>query len=131
MTIGKGGVVVDYDTRDNMFFPNKGTYGELEAQYARGGLGSDRDFDSYNLRVFTWLPLSKDFVLGLRGATKFTSGDVPFYAQLYRPTRGATRTLSRQERRDGRSRIALECRPALVGIGLYRCGPGLWQVAFV
>ncbi|GAB7128075.1 BamA/TamA family outer membrane protein [Silvimonas sp. JCM 19000] len=91
MTIGKGGVVVDYDTRDNMFFPNKGTYGELEAQYARGGLGSDRDFDSYNLRVFTWLPLSKDFVLGLRGATKFTSGDVPFYAQPYIDQRGVQR----------------------------------------
>ena len=80
--IGKAGLVVDYDSRDNMFFPNKGTYAELEAQYARGALGSSRDFDTYNARGYTWLPLDNHrFVLGLRAAGKFTSGDVPFYAQ--------------------------------------------------
>ncbi|KAI3589393.1 Outer membrane protein/protective antigen OMA87 [Cupriavidus sp. U2] len=86
--IGKGGLVVDYDSRDNIFFPNKGSYAEFEAQFARGGLGSTQDFNMFNARGFTWLPLARTWILGLRADTRFSSGDVPFYAQPYVDLRG-------------------------------------------
>lgn len=86
--IGKGGIVIDYDSRDNMFYPGKGIYAELEAQFARGGLGSTQNFDMYNARGYTWLPLSRKWILGLRADTKFSTGDVPFYAQPYVDLRG-------------------------------------------
>lgn len=86
--IGKGGIVVDYDSRDNFFFPSKGTYAELEAQFARAGLGSTQSFDMYSARGFTWLPLSRTWILGLRADTKFSTGNVPFYAQPYVDLRG-------------------------------------------
>lgn len=86
--IGKGGIVIDYDSRDNIFYPNKGIYAEFEAQFARGGLGSTQSFNMYNARGFTWLPLSRKWILGLRADTKFSSGDVPFYAQPYVDLRG-------------------------------------------
>jgi len=86
--IGKAGLVIDYDSRDNIFYPNRGIYAELEAQFARSGFGSTQSFDMYNARAFTWLPLARTLILGLRGDTRFSSGDVPFYAQPYIDLRG-------------------------------------------
>ncbi|MGX0136531.1 surface antigen Omp85-like protein [Cupriavidus metallidurans] len=86
--IGKGGIVIDYDSRDNIFYPNKGSYAELEAQFARAGFGSTQTFDMYNARGFTWIPVARTLILGLRGDTRFSTGDVPFYAQPYVDLRG-------------------------------------------
>lgn len=86
--IGKGALVVDYDSRDNIFFPGRGIYAEFEAQFARGALGSSQDFNMYNARGFTWLPIARTLILGLRADTKFSTGDVPFYAQPYVDLRG-------------------------------------------
>lgn len=86
--IGKGGIVVDYDSRDNIFYPNRGSYAELEAQFARVGFGSTQTFNMYNARGFTWLPLARTLILGLRADTRFSTGDVPFYAQPYVDLRG-------------------------------------------
>lgn len=86
--IGKGGLVVDYDSRDNIFYPSRGIYAELEAQFARGGFGSTQNFNMYNARGFTWLPLARTLILGLRADTRFSTGDTPFYAQPYVELRG-------------------------------------------
>lgn len=86
--IGKGGLVIDYDSRDNIFFPNRGSYAEIEASFARPGLGSSESFDLYNARGFTWLPLARTWILGLRADTKFSTGNIPFYAQPYVDLRG-------------------------------------------
>ncbi|CAG9177265.1 hypothetical protein LMG32289_03761 [Cupriavidus pampae] len=88
LRIGKGGVVIDYDSRDNIFFPNKGSYAEVEAQFARSAFGSTQSFNMYNARGFTWLPISRNWILGLRADTKFSTGNVPFYAQPYVDLRG-------------------------------------------
>ncbi|MGY2486071.1 BamA/TamA family outer membrane protein [Cupriavidus sp. CP313] len=86
--IGKAGLVVDYDSRDNIFYPSRGSYAELEAQFARGGFGSTQSFNMYNARGFTWLPVARTVILGLRADTQFSSGDVPFYAQPFVDLRG-------------------------------------------
>ncbi|WP_212590896.1 BamA/TamA family outer membrane protein [Bordetella genomosp. 5] len=89
--IGKLGLVVDYDSRDNMFFPSRGSYAELEAQWARGWVGSDQNFDSYRLKAYTWQPVAPRWNLGLRADGQTTSGTVPFYAQPYIDLRGVSR----------------------------------------
>jgi outer membrane protein assembly factor BamA len=33
--IAKGGVVIDYDSRDNIFYPTRGIYAEFEGDLAR------------------------------------------------------------------------------------------------
>ncbi len=86
--IGKVGLVIDYDSRDNMFFPNRGSYMELELQAARPWAGSSQSFETYNGRGYTWLPLARDWVLGLRLDGRFSAGDTPFYAQPYVKLRG-------------------------------------------
>jgi hypothetical protein len=89
-SIGKGGIVVDYDTRDNMFYPNHGTYAEFEADFARGGFGSSTSFDMQTAKAYRWIELSPRWVLGLRVDTGFSQGDIPFFAQPYVSLRGVS-----------------------------------------
>ena len=86
--IGKGGIVVDYDSRDNIFYPSRGTYAEFEVQLARSGFGSTQTFNMYNARGFTWIPVARTLIVGLRADTRFSSGSIPFYAQPYVDLRG-------------------------------------------
>jgi len=88
--VAKGGVVVDYDTRDNFFFPSKGTYVELEAELARGGIGSSSNFQMESAKGYHWIPLAPSWVLGLRADTGFSQGDIPFFAQPYVSLRGVS-----------------------------------------
>lgn len=91
LTVGKLGLVVDYDSRDNIFYPGSGTYAEFEAQFARSAFGGMQNFDQYNARGYTWLPIAKNWILGLRADGRFSSGDIPFYAQPYIDLRGVSK----------------------------------------
>lgn len=86
--IGRASLLLDYDSRNNMFTPSSGSYVELDIGLARPGLGSTSSFDNVMLRGFTYLPLSQATVLGLRGDGQFSRGDVPFYARPYIKLRG-------------------------------------------
>lgn len=90
LKVGKGGIVIDYDTRDNFFYPRSGTYAELEAELARGALGSDRSFEMQSAKGYHWIPLSSKWVLGLRADLGFSQGDIPFFAQPYVDLRGVS-----------------------------------------
>jgi hypothetical protein len=86
-TIGTLGLVIDHDTRDNIFTPNSGVFFEGQAAFARGAFGSDSRYQTLYARAFMWQPMG-DVVLGLRGDARLSSGDVPFYAQPYITLRG-------------------------------------------
>jgi len=117
IAIGKLGLIVDYDTRDNIFTPNKGTFFEMEGAFARGAFGSDDNFQSLYARAYHWEPMG-DFVLGVRGDARMTSGEVPFYAQPYIVLRGVP-AVRYQDRNalvtEGEVRWNLDRRWALVG----------------
>jgi hypothetical protein len=86
--IGAISAVVDYDSRDNIFYPGKGVFAEFEAQLARTAFGGTEDYNVYAARGYTWLPLTRTLILGLRLDGKFSTGDIPFYAQPYVDLRG-------------------------------------------
>ncbi|BCF90949.1 glyceraldehyde-3-phosphate dehydrogenase [Paraburkholderia largidicola] len=86
--IGAGSIVVDYDSRDNIFYPGEGSFLEIEAQAARAAFGSTQNYDVYAARGYTWQPLTRTLILGLRVDSKFSTGDIPFYAQPYVDLRG-------------------------------------------
>ncbi|WP_255991889.1 BamA/TamA family outer membrane protein [Chitinolyticbacter albus] len=89
--IGKAGLVIDYDSRDNMFYPGRGSYAEIEAQIARDWLGSSQEFETYAARAYTWLPLAQQWNLALRIDGRATEGEVPFYAQPFVSLRGLSK----------------------------------------
>ena len=86
-SIGRLGIVVDYDSRDNIFTPNCGLFLELEASAARSAFGSDTNHEAGSARIFGFQPMG-DFVLGLRADARGSRGDVPFYAEPYISLRG-------------------------------------------
>ena len=86
-SIGKLGMVVDYDSRDNIFTPDRGTFFEVEAGFARRAFGSDTDHETIYARAFTF-HRAGGFVIGFRGDARLSGGDVPFYAQPYVSLRG-------------------------------------------
>jgi hypothetical protein len=86
--IGAGSLIVDYDSRNNIFYPSSGSFAEFETQFARAGFGGTENYNVYAARGFTWIPLTHTLILGLRLDTKFSTGDIPFYAQPYVELRG-------------------------------------------
>jgi len=86
-SIGRLGIVVDFDSRDNIFTPNCGIFLEIEASAARRAFGSDTDHEAGSVRIFGFQPMG-DFILGLRADARGSSGDVPFYAEPYISLRG-------------------------------------------
>jgi hypothetical protein len=114
--IGKLGVVIDYDTRDNIFTPNRGAFLEIEAAFARGTFGSDSRYDTLYARGYAWHPAG-DVVVGARGDVRLSRGDVPFYAQPYVVLRGVP-ALRYQDRHavmvEAETRWNLDSRWALV-----------------
>jgi hypothetical protein len=86
--IGRLSFIADHDTRDNIFSPTSGHFVEAEFIVARPELGGTTSFEQANLRGFDWLPIGKDFVLGLRGDVQASRGDVPFFARPFIKLRG-------------------------------------------
>lgn len=86
--IGRVSLVLDHDSRDNIFTPSQGTYVEIDIGAARSRLGGNTSFDSIFARAFHYRPLGSSAVIGFRGDGKFTRGEVPFYALPFIMLRG-------------------------------------------
>jgi len=117
LSVGKLGFIVDYDSRDNIFTPNRGTFMEVEAAFARDAFGSDPSYETLYARAFSWFESGRA-VWGIRGDVRFTGGDVPFYAQPYVVLRGIP-AVRYQDRHavvaEGELRWNVDSRWALVG----------------
>jgi len=79
-TVSGLGLVMHWDTRDNVFSPSSGNYHQLSATLYRKTLGSDYDFTSYNLDLRRYVSLFSSHVLAFQGCVNFISGDPPFQA---------------------------------------------------
>lgn len=86
--VGKASLVIDYDSRDNFFYPSNGAYMEAELGLSRDWLGSTQSFELYKVRGYGWQPVGKSWVLAGRLDTQFARGDVPFYAAPFVSLRG-------------------------------------------
>lgn len=74
------GLRVQYDTRDNEFYPTEGTLFDLKANYYGDFLGSDFDFRSTTLAYNRYVTITEGQVLALRGVAEFESDNAPFFA---------------------------------------------------
>lgn len=72
------GVVLNYDNRDNIFFPSKGLFVEAVGFSNGTYLGSDYNFSKFYLDASTFLAF-KDHILAFNGYMELTGGTVPFY----------------------------------------------------
>jgi outer membrane protein assembly factor BamA len=78
-----------FDTRDNFFTPNRGSYVEASVGLFTPALGGDTDFQRANLIAMQFFPLGSNLFLGMRAEGAASFGDVPFYLRPYISLRGA------------------------------------------
>jgi hypothetical protein len=78
-----------YDTRDNIFTPNRGTFVEVAAGFFSQALGGDDEFQRVQLIAMQFIPLHEKLYLGLRGDGAASFGDAPFYLRPFISLRGA------------------------------------------
>jgi hypothetical protein len=78
-----------FDTRDNFFTPNRGTYLEASAGFFSPAFGADQDFQRASLVAMQFFPLSSMLFLGIRAEAAASFGNEPFYLRPYISLRGA------------------------------------------
>ena len=76
--VSAAGVVTNWDTRDNLFWPSRGSYVQLGASRADGVIGSDFDFTRVTFDARRYLSIGRTRVLAVQGLVTQASGDVPF-----------------------------------------------------
>ncbi|MEO8874395.1 MAG: BamA/TamA family outer membrane protein [Polyangiaceae bacterium] len=88
ITVG-GGLV--YDTRDNEFFPHRGSFDQIGLRYAQGiPFDTSVRYGAFGAMLAQYIPLGGPFVFAVRGVIDAEVGNVPFY-DLY--TGGPFQTL--------------------------------------
>jgi Omp85 superfamily domain len=78
----------EYDTRDNIFTPNRGVLSALEGLFYEPTWGSDDQFQVYRAHVFAYAPLRIPLVVAGRLDGRMGRGDVPFYQLPFIDLRG-------------------------------------------
>ncbi len=70
---------VVYDTRKNEFYPTDSWLVEGQIGIAREELGSDTNYEKFELAINNYSSLGAKGVLATRISTKYVDGDVPFF----------------------------------------------------
>jgi outer membrane protein assembly factor BamA len=70
------GPVVQWDSRDDQFYPTKGQYASLSAMF----YGGDHNYQIYSLAWNSYHSLDENQILAFRAYFRSADGDVPFYA---------------------------------------------------
>ena len=81
------GLIVKYDTRDNIISPNKGHYAKFEPVFYNKAFGGDFNYTKTKISTYSYWPISK-LVLGVRLEGDFSTGEVPFYDAPFIDMRG-------------------------------------------
>ncbi len=84
------GLLLDYDSRDNIFTPSDGVLAEVSALYYKGEglLSKSRNYQIIDAGVKYFREIIPGTVLGWRIRGGFSMGDVPFYALPHIQLRG-------------------------------------------
>lgn len=76
-------LIANYDSRDNIFTPNRGQWVKLNLSVHDSALGGDFDYNKTRIQWFSWWEGIPKVVMGTRLDYWFANGDVPFYALPY------------------------------------------------
>ena len=88
LDIGRTGLLIGYDSRNNILSPSAGVFFESELAAARDWMGSSVNFEDFMARAFAYVPISEKLNLGLRADIKAASDDAPFFFLPYIDLRG-------------------------------------------
>ncbi len=75
------GLTALYDSRDSVFYPNKGVYAQFSTLHNGTAVGGDRSFSRYILDVAYYRALRSKTILALNSYNSFVVGNAPFQQQ--------------------------------------------------
>lgn len=84
--------MLDYDTRDNLFFPSRGTYAQATVRFYRKAFGSDYTYDYYAADLRGYRKLGGSGVLAVQFAAVTAGQGIPFYDMPLYDLRGIYNT---------------------------------------
>jgi outer membrane protein assembly factor BamA len=73
------GILLDYDTRDNKFYPHHGSFLDVNTNFAGGAIGSDRNYQQYEVGYNLYKELGENKIIAWRSTACFMGGDAPYY----------------------------------------------------
>lgn len=73
------GILLNYDSRDNIFYPSRGILAETMLYGENSLTGSQFKYSRISFDISSYFLLFKRHVLAINGVGIFISGDVPFY----------------------------------------------------
>ncbi len=73
------GLLLDFDTRDNLWAPRRGLWLTALAGFSRSALGSDAHFDTYTLDLRAYRPLGHRGLLAFQLQGQTLGGGAPFF----------------------------------------------------
>ncbi len=79
MTTSGLGVLFNYDSRDNNYYPTSGSYSEFLWIRDKESIGSDFDFDKLDIFSNYYMPVSSKSTLAFRATLANANGNIPFY----------------------------------------------------
>jgi len=82
-TLSEASVILNYDSRNNIFTPTKGFFLQTTGTYSDAWMGGDGLYGRMQIDAIAYFPVSDRVFVGTRFLNNYTFGDVPFYA---RPT---------------------------------------------
>jgi hypothetical protein len=88
MKISAPSLVLEYDSRNNLFTPTRGIYSESSYMDSLEELGATESFQRFEQILMGWVPINEKWTLGLRGDYQWSSDGTPFFLRPYIPLRG-------------------------------------------
>jgi hypothetical protein len=82
------GGVIELDSRDNTFTPDRGIKLHVDANYSANFLGSDYEFWKLNYYTYIYKPILPNLIAGIRLDGQQAFGNPPFYLLPYLDMRG-------------------------------------------
>jgi outer membrane protein assembly factor BamA len=73
------GLIWVWDSRDHTFFPNKGGFHQAKAVFYFDGIGSDFDFNRYEIDLRQFFAHAPDKIIAVQAFASLTTGSPPFY----------------------------------------------------
>jgi Omp85 superfamily domain len=83
--------VLIYDKRNNLFTPTQGRYFEAGVNVNSEVLGSSFNYEIVSAQLIQYVPLGSSLFFGIKGATKLSFDNTPFYALPFIDLRGVAK----------------------------------------
>jgi hypothetical protein len=82
------GLIINYDSRDNIISPSDGHLAKLHIMFYNEAFGGDYDYTKIKASSYSYWPILDNVVLGVRLEGDFIGDDAPFYDVPYIDMRG-------------------------------------------